>query len=143
MSGVGRLFGAVRHDPFSVEAGAEASLPVTKRLADGSGFRSSVIVATLAPCVHVQRFSGCAVAKLGQMRVHGLGVDEARSSTGLLGLAGLRLAVSQPLGRHMACMLHAEALGTAMGLHVELNHTRVWTMPAASFLGGADVAYVF
>jgi hypothetical protein len=100
-------------------------------------------MATLAPCVHVQSFSGCAVAKLGQMRVRGLGVDDVRSPSGLFGQAGVRLAVSQALGRHLACMVYAEVLGTPTRWTVELNHVGIWTVPAASFLGGIDAAYAF
>jgi hypothetical protein len=143
VSALGRLFGTVRYDAFSLELGAEASLPVTKRLADRSGFKSSVVLATLAPCVHVERFSGCAVAKLGQMRVRGLGVDELRSPSGVFGQAGVRLVASQTLGRHIACMAYAQVLGTPTRWTVELNHMGVWTVPAASFSGGFDAAYVF
>ncbi len=143
VSALGRLFGTVRYDAFSLELGAEASLPVTKRWADTGGFRSSVAMATLAPCVHVQRFSGCGVAKLGRMWVHGLGVDEARSRSGVLGQAGVRLVVSQSLGRHMACMLHAEVLGTPTRWTVAVNHVGVWTVPPAAFVGGIDAADVF
>lgn len=136
---LGRAFGSVRLDAVSLELGASASWPSTERDADGRGFRSNVLLGTFAPCLHVDRFSGCALAQVGQLRVRGLGVDEARSPSGTLAQLGLRLSGSQPLGP-LVVSLRLEGLRTLNQWTVQVNSLEVWQVPSTSVTLGFDVA---
>ncbi len=141
-SGLGRLFGALRQDTFSIEVGGMASWPTTERDSDGNGFRSNVWLGTLAPCLHYEALSGCAVGQLGQLRVRGVGLDRASTPTGLLGEAGVRLGLSQSLGPVVAS-LRLEALFVLTEWSVEVNDIESWTMPDSTFQLGLDVALPF
>ncbi len=143
LNGWGRLFGAARHRSLSLELGAEASLPWDWRQPDGTGFLGQVTLGTFSPCLHVHGFSGCSVAKAGLVRIRGVGVDEVRSPTGPVAQAGLRVGAALAAGRRFLFTPRVEALGTLTPLTVELNDVGVWTTPAATVLGGIDVAYRF
>ena len=143
VTGWGRLFGEARYRSVSLELGAETSLPWEWRQSDGTGFTGQIALGTLSPCLHAHGFRGCPVAKVGVVRIQGVGVDEVRSPTGPIAQAGLRVGAALAAGRHFTCTPRVEALGTLTHLTVELNGVGVWTTPAATVLGGIDVAYRF
>jgi hypothetical protein len=139
----GRLFVGVQYAMVSLELGAEASLPSTTRQDDGSGFRHNLILATIAACGHYGVFSGCALGKVGQIQVRGLGVDVPASPTGFVAQVGPRLAISLGLGDHLAVLAHTDGLYLLTPWTVDLNHTAFWTMPRFGAVVGIDVAARF
>ncbi len=135
-----RVFVAVRYEKYSLELGGAGSLPSTWRADDGRGFESRALMATVAPCFHHARLSGCAVAHLGQLRVQGVGLDEPSTPSGLLSQAGIRLGASQPVGPVLAT-LHVEGLAALTQWTVLVNESSVWSMPGASFRVGLDFGF--
>jgi hypothetical protein len=138
----GRVFFGVRSQTLSLEAGLEKSLASRFERPDGSGFESSVLAGVLVPCIRYKRLAGCGVLHLGQLRTQGFGVDEPRSQTGFLAHAGLRLALSQPLGSVEAAF-HAETTRSLSPWRVELNQDEAWRQPGFSALFGIDLAVPF
>ncbi len=132
-SGGGRLFGALRYNMLSLELGAEVTLPVTLRRPDGTGFSTTTFGATLAPCLHRDRFALCGVGSLGLLRVQGFGVDDAHSPSSFAGKAGLRLAFDEPLSQRWTIAGHVDGLATLTPRTVYLN-----AMPGLSV--GLDLA---
>ncbi len=140
---LGRLFGALEWSHVAVELAAELSGPSSTHRADGAGFSQQLLLASVAGCGVRGRWSTCLVAKLGEMRVVGEGIDVRATSFGLVAQAGLRLALTQRLGSRFRITAHADGLALVTQGVVTLDATPVWTTPrlAASF--GADLGVRF
>jgi hypothetical protein len=139
----GRIFLQLQHSALSVELGAEASLPTTMRQTDGVGFRENLLLGTVAACGHSGFAAACALAKLGQIRAAGLGVDVPYSPTGFIAQAGPRLALSFGLGQQLQVLAHADALFVVTPWTINLNHTAIWAMPWFGAALGIDLAARF
>jgi hypothetical protein len=139
----GRVFAAMRWRALSVEVGAQATLPVKMRQADGTGFSASSLGATLAPCFHVGRLGLCAVGMISRMHVEGFGVDDTRSPSSALARAGLRLALDQPMSGPFALRAYAEGLAALTPRTVFLNDTPVWAVPSLGGAFGIDFRMLF
>lgn len=139
----GRVFVAVQYAMVSFELGAEASLPSTTRQNDGSGFRHNLILGTVAACGHYRPISACALGKLGEIQVHGLGVDVPASPSGFVAQIGPRLSLGLGLGDHLTVLAHADALYLLTPWTVDLNHTTIWAMSRFGALVGIDLAVRF
>jgi hypothetical protein len=143
VTGDARLFFGIRRNALSLEIGAEATYPATKRRWDDSGFRQSLIGGALALCGHLQSLSACALGRASQVRVTGLGVDESRSPTGFAAQAGLRLAATWEIGGPWFAAVHLDGLGLLTSCTILLNQVPVWEMPRLGILAGLDVAARF
>jgi hypothetical protein len=134
-----RLFFGVRRDDLSLELGAESSYPASHRRWAGSGFREMLVSATGGLCGHYGALAGCFLAKAGQLRAQGLGLDEPRSPTGFVGQAGLRVAATIGLTDSLFVAPHLDSLGLLTPCRIELNEVRVWHMPWLSAFAGLDL----
>ena len=140
---VGRLVGTLEWSHVAVELAAELSGPSSAHRADGAGFSQQQLLASLAGCGVRERWSTCLVAKLGEMRVVGEGIDVRATSFGLVAQAGLRLAVTQRLGSRLQITAHADGLALITRGVVTLDATPVWTTPRLAASLGADVGIRF
>jgi hypothetical protein len=141
--GQGRLFLALQTGPLGLEAGAEGVLPSTTREPYGGGFRHELFLGTLAACGWQGAFAACGVGKLGEIQVHGTGVDRPASPSGFVAQLGPRLTYSFGLGNHILLLGHIESLYLLTPWTVDLNQLNVWTMPRISAIAGIDVAARF
>jgi hypothetical protein len=128
---------------FSLDLGARASLPVTFRQMDGTGFQTSTVAGTIAVCGHLRRFALCPTAALGRLRASGLGVDDAHAPASTTARFGLRGAFEQRLSAHLAAVLHAEGAYTLTPRTVTLNQLPVWKTPAFGLALAIDLAVLF
>jgi hypothetical protein len=140
---VGRLFGTAAWSRVAVELGGELGASSTTRQADGSGFSLRQVLATAAGCGVRGPWNLCLVAKLGQIRVAGQGVDVPSTATAPLVQSGIRLAVTHPLGRQFEISAHADGLALLTQGTVILDAAPVWTTSRFAALVGADVAVRF
>jgi hypothetical protein len=138
-----RLFVGIRLRDLSLEIAAEGTYPSTDKHWDGSGFRQSLIGGTLAFCGHHDVLSACALGRVSQVRVTGVGVDNPRSPNAFIGQAGVRLAGAFSLGRSWFIALHLDLLGLLTPCKVELNQATVWEIPRLGGLGGVDLLLHF
>lgn len=143
VSAVGRVFGNAAWSHIAIELAAEVSVPSTMRRADGAGFSHQVFLASLAGCGLYTRWSGCVLAKAGEMRAAGDGVDTPATSSGLLAQAGLRLAVTQSLGRRAHIVAHADGVTSLTRGVVTLDGMPVWTTPRVAATFGLDFGVRF
>jgi hypothetical protein len=143
VTAVGRVFGSVSWSRVAVELAGEASAPSTLRRTDGAGFSHRVLLAGVAGCGLLSRWSGCVLAKIGEMRVTGDGVDTPATSSGLILQTGLRLAVTQMLGRRAHLLAHADGVALLTRGVVTLDGMPVWTTPRLAATIGLDFAVRF
>jgi hypothetical protein len=138
-----RLFVGLRRDDVSLEIGAESSYPSRDQSWDGSGFRQMLVGASAGLCGHRGAFAGCVLAKAGELRTQGLGLDEPKSPTAFVAQAGLRLGATIGLGDTWFITAHLDALGLLTPCTVELNDFPVWDMPWLSAFAGIDLGARF
>ena len=141
---LGRLFGAVEWSHLAVELAAEVSAPSTTRQIDGAGgFSQQQLLASLAGCGVLTPLRACLIAKVGEIRVVGQGVEFPATSYGLVAQAGLRLAVTHMLGSRLQIGAHADGLALITQGVVTLNSMPVWTTPRLAALFGAEIGIRF
>jgi hypothetical protein len=138
-----RLFLGFRRGNLSLEIAGDGSYPSREQSWDGSGFRQMLITGAAAVCGHQGAFAGCLLAKAGEMRAQGLGLDQPRSPTAFVAQAGLRLGATVGLGENWLVSAHVDALGLLTPCTVELNGFPVWDMPWFGVLAGADLGARF
>jgi hypothetical protein len=131
-----RVFGNVAWQFLSLELAAELGSASTIRREDGAGFSHRELLAALAACGTLDRWSLCLVGKGGQIRIDGEGVDKPASLAGVYLQTGLRLAVRQDLGSRVFVRAQVEGLATVNRPRVKLDKIPVWTaQPFAGTLG--------
>jgi hypothetical protein len=135
----GRLFGSVAWTHLLLELGGEVSWPSTVRRADGGGFSQEELLLSVAGCGVFLPWNACLVTKAGGIQIAGEGVDRPASSTGAIWEAGLRLALVQPLGRHVYLAAHAEALVMLTKWSVRLDRYLVFTSQRFLETAGLDI----
>ena len=140
---LGRLFGAVEWSHLAVELAAEVSAPSTTRQIDGAGFSQQQFLASLAGCGVLTSLRACLIAKVGEIRVVGQGVEFPATSYGLVAQAGLRLAVTHMLGSRLQIGAHVDGLALITKGVVTLDSMPVWTTPRLAALFGAEIGIRF
>jgi hypothetical protein len=140
---VARLFVTMAWSHVAVELGGEASVPSTTHRGDGAGFSQEQILASVAGCGLRGPFSVCAVGKAGELRVVGQGVDVPLTASGVMILAGLRLAASHTFGHRTYIVGRLEGLARLTRGTVTLDSMPVWTSPTFAALLGIDVGFRF
>jgi hypothetical protein len=138
---LGRLFASLLWTHISLDAAAEASWPTTIRREDGAGFSQKLFLFDVAACGILRSWRGCLLGKAGQVRVAGDNVDSPASPSGSVVETGLRLAFTQPLGRHAFVTAQADALVNVMLWKVTLDQVPVWYSPRFAGSMGIDVGY--
>jgi hypothetical protein len=141
--GQGRIFFGVQHGWAGLELGAEASATSTTRQTYGGGFRHDLRLGTVAACAWHGPIGVCGLAKLGRIRVQGIGVDVSASPKGLIAETGPRLVYALGIGDHLVLLGHVEMLWLLTSWTVDVNRQAVWTMPRLATLVGIDLAAHF
>ena len=141
---VSRLFASVEWSHFAVEVGGEIGIPSTTNRAGGGGFSQEELLASLAACGVRAPWSACGVAKVGQLRVQGQGVDVPLTASGLMAQTGLRLAAWHLFGRRTYIVARAEGLvRLSQATTVTLDGMPVWTTPRFAAVLGIDIGLRF
>lgn len=140
----GRAVVLARAPRFLVQLAFEASLPQRHEISEeGSGFESSVVAASVAPCYRGPVLEACPVLRVGQVRVRGFGVDEPESPRTTLWEAGLRLGAGGALWASLEGKMHLELSYTLSPWTVRLNDHPVFDAPSFVLLGGIDLIAFF
>ncbi len=141
--GLGRLFAAVRSRSLVGELGAEFTAPSRTNVDGDRGFRHGFMLAAAAGCGSRGPLDGCALAKLGQIRVEGAGVDHPASPRGVVAQVGMRIAYSLPLDHHLVVRGHLDGLYLLTPWTIDLNREAVWAIPQFGAVAGIDLAVAF
>jgi len=139
----GRAFGALAFDAASFEVSALATAPSSFRQSDGSGFTAYELGGSIAPCLRLPPLGLCAVGTASLLRVHGEGVDRARSPSSLLASAGGRLQVLWPRLGRLGVLVAGEVVAILTPRDVSLNETNVWTTAPVAFTLSLNFAGIF
>jgi hypothetical protein len=135
----GRVSGGVVWPNASVELAAEVGWPTITRRADGAGFSQQHLLLSFAGCGALQPFLACLIGKGGEIRIAGKDVDAPNSPAGAILEAGLRLAATESLGRHVYLTAHVEGLVNLTVWRVTLDQNVVWTSPRFAETVGLDL----
>jgi hypothetical protein len=141
--GLGRLFGSVAWSHVGLELAAEISSPSTTRRSDGTGFSQYEVFGSLAGCGLGKILSVCLLAKAGEIRVAGEGLEFPATSSALVLQGGLRLAVTHALASRAYIVAHGDGVTTLTTGTVTVDSTPVWTTPRVAGLFGIDVGVRF
>jgi len=139
---LGRLFGALAWQRFSIELAAMASLPATTRRAGGDGFSQQHLLGGAAACAGVTRWSGCLLANAGAVRMVGQ-IDQPTSATVAIVEVGVRAGFVQSLGRYVSLAAHADGLVNLTRWAATLDQIPVWTAPRFAAALGVDARVHF
>ena len=140
---LGRVFGALAWQHFSVELAAVVSLPATTRRADGAGFSQQHLLVSVASCAIGTRWNLCLVANAGQIRMEGEDIDRPTSAEAPVVEAGARVALIQRLGRRVFLTAHADGLAVLTRWTASLDQVPVWTAPRFAAAFGLDTGVRF
>jgi hypothetical protein len=138
-----RAFGSLAWQHSSLEVAAEIAWPTTTRREDGAGFSQQILLVGGAGCVQFLQWSTCLLAKAGDIRIVGKDIDKPNSLSGPILETGLRLALVQPLGRHLYVAARAEGLINVTRWRVTLDQNLVWTVPRFATTIGLDIGVRF
>lgn len=117
-----------------------ADLPASASVDTGGRVSTSLLFASVVPCVHVGLFAACALGALGSFRAEGEAIMQPLHASKLWGGAGGRLAAELPLGRSAALRGHVDVLAALSPITLQMDGREVWTSPPVSgAFGGALV----
>ncbi len=127
----------LRASPWSIDLEGFADLGSERT----DRFRATLRGATLVPCRHIGPLGACLVVGAGAMTVEGLGSTNPRTSTGAFVDAGLRVALSVPLGSHLSVAAHADGRVPFTRITAGLGPEDVWTSGPLWTVVGAGLGY--
>jgi hypothetical protein len=127
---------------FALELGAEGTTSSVTRRADGAGFSQEQLLGTVAGCGLLRPWGVCLLGKVGEIHVAGQSIDVPATATGIMAQAGLRLALTHPIGR-VEMGVRADGLILITKGIVTLDAIPVWQSPRFAAVLGGDVGVRF
>ena len=126
----GTLDAGIRRGPWSLDVEGAGSWAATAT--DGNvGVKSSLALASLAPCVHVWIGVGCALGGIGSLAATGV-ASSPQSGHALFADAGVRLGVEIPFARRFYAQFHTDGLATLTHVTYTLDGQTAWNTPPFS-----------
>ncbi len=123
----GTLDAGVRRGMWSLSVEGLATLDTTASDA-GSSVKSTLLLATAAPCVHVWIGVGCALVGVGSLRATGV-VRLPQSGHAAFADGGARLGVLVPIVWRLLLDAHVDGLATFTHLTYHLDGQNAWSTP--------------
>lgn len=133
----------VRLGVGSLGVDVRADAPNSATGAGGGKAEVLFFAATVAPCLHAGPFFACALGSLGWLRASGADLSLPRSGSALAPSVGPRVGVEVPLGRSLALRVRGDLLINTVRPVVLLDQEPAWTLPRASGVLAAGLAYRF
>lgn len=108
----------------------------------GARARTSLLFATINPCVHWRRLYGCALLEVGQLEGASESLSLSVQQLTPYVATGGRLGVEAPFAPRLGFRVFGELLATLTSAKILINERPGWTMPSTS--GGVGVElYLF
>jgi hypothetical protein len=123
-----RVGGRLRVEQLSVGLEAQAYLPNSASLAEGR-VTTSLVTASVAPCVHRGVVSGCAILTGGAMQSVGADIDRPASALTPVLAMGLRAGAEVPLTSALSLAASADLLARAVQVRLQIDDDEVWSSP--------------
>jgi hypothetical protein len=127
----------------SVGLEGRADLPASADIADLGRVKSSLLVATLAPCGHGRLLLACALVSVGTLQGAGERVAQPRQESTFYAAAGARLGAELPLVRVLYLRVHLDLLATLTRTTLHLDDKPAWITPPVSGALGISVGASF
>lgn len=131
-----------RRAELSIDVEGRADLPASVPLQVGD-VSTSLLVASLVPCVHWRMFAGCGLVTGGALRAAGHGLADSRQVTDPYFALGARLAAEIQMTGKLYLVAHADGSAPLITTELQVGGQELWTTPPLSFLGGLDLAVSF
>jgi len=132
----------IRAGNLSLAIEGRADLPASAPLRIGEA-STSLLVASLVPCVHFRMMTTCALVSAGALRAAGHGLRDSRNVTLPYVAVGARLAAAIPLTHRLSLVIHGDLTTPLIEARVEVDGAAVWTSPIFAFALGLGVAANF
>lgn len=110
---------------------------------NGGAVKSSIIGASIVPCLQSDPLFVCAVGTFGALRGAGAGVGVPRKETTFYSAAGARLGVELPIAGPLKLRARSDLLATITRTTLFVEQVEAWTTPTLQAFFGLDLAGVF
>ena len=128
----GAVDAGLRRGAWSIDLeGAGSWAPTATDAALGVGVKSSLALASVAPCLHISWGVGCVLGGVGSWSATGV-VRSPESGNALFADAGVRLGVEVPIARRFFAQFHADGLATLTHVAYHLDGQTAWNSPPLS-----------
>ena len=132
----------IRDGNLSLGIEGRADLPASSALREGEA-STSLLVASLVPCMHFRMLAACALATAGVLRAAGHGLVDSRHVTLPYLALGARLVVAIPIAARLSLALHGDVTTPLTETELDVDGSAVWTSPHISFGLGIGVVAAF
>jgi hypothetical protein len=112
-----------------------ADLPASESLPVGS-ISTSLVSASLVPCVRFTPLGFCALATAGMLRASGDGLDEAKTLSLPYAALGARVAFAYPIGPKWSLVLYGDAVAPLTETTLTVDNRPAWRSSALVFALG-------
>ncbi len=134
----GALFVGMGWRSFTLDVEGRAQTSSTEPASQGA-VHASMLLATLAPCMHFGPAITCVLASAGSVQANGSGVAFQRSDSAAYAALGARIGAEHFFSKMLGARVHADVLASPTRVSLNLNDTTVWTTPVLSGALGADL----
>ena len=126
----------VRRGSLSAAVEGRADLPASAEATGGGVVRAWLLLATLAPCYHVDPLLLCPLVSVGAFYGSGSEVPEPREDTTVFAAAGARLGVDLLRAGPFSARLHGDLAATLTPTSLRLYDRDVWRTPPLHVAAG-------
>jgi hypothetical protein len=127
---------------LSIDLEGRADLPASVPLQVGK-VSTSLLVASLVPCVHWRIVAGCGLLTGGALRAAGHGLVDSRQVTDPYLAIGARIALETKVAGKLYANAHADASAPLITTELRVGGEELWTTPPLSFLAGLGLGVAF
>lgn len=137
----------VRFRFLSVALEAKATLPVETPMPAlapyGGPLRTTLVLGTVAPCLHVGKAVICALAQAGMVSASAPSPSgQAETERGLSAALGARAGVELPILPHLLLRASGDLTATLQPVRIEIAGVERWsTFPVGAALSGGALGY--
>jgi hypothetical protein len=131
-----------RRADLSIDIEGRADLPASVPLQVGE-VTTSLLVASLVPCVHWRIVAGCGLLTAGALRAAGHGLVDSRQVAGPYVALGARVALEIRMARKLYLVAHGDASAPLITTELRVGGEELWTTPPISVLFGLGLGVAF
>jgi hypothetical protein len=133
----------VRWKGFSAAVEGRADLPASASAWSGARVQSSLLAASLLPCLHVSVAYGCAVGTLGRLSATATDIARSNREETLFAAAGVRGGVEWWFAANLGLQAHADVLAPLTPTTLLIGGRDAWTTSPVALGGGIALAAHF
>jgi hypothetical protein len=133
----------VRWKGFSAAVEGRADLPASASAWSGARVQSSLLAASLLPCLHVSVAYGCAVGTLGRLSATATDIARSNREETLFAAAGVRGGVEWWFAANLGLQAHADVLAPLTPTTLLIGGRDAWTTSPVALGGGISLAAHF